>query len=149
MQKWLNQLRCCFVGQIRVGPRHHILDGVHIDATWRIRLNDPCMAVMRPSQVTDDCLWQCGCMHSVRMRPVVTNVKWSLLVTTVLQKQRNRLKCCLGCRVGARNHVLGGGPNPPRGTGNYRGRLPLHYKAILVAWVKTARSSMANDTVTE
>ena len=73
----------------------------------------------------------------------------SVCVTTVLQKQRNRLKCCLGCRVGARNHVLGWGPNPPRGMGNYRGRLPLHYKAILVAWVKTARSSMANDTVTE
>ena len=25
-----------------VGPRKHILDGVHISATWRIRLNYPC-----------------------------------------------------------------------------------------------------------
>ena len=32
----------------RVGPRKHVLDGVHIDATWRIQLNRPCAAAMRP-----------------------------------------------------------------------------------------------------
>jgi len=26
----------------RVGQRQHVLHGVHIDATWRIRLNRPC-----------------------------------------------------------------------------------------------------------
>jgi len=25
-----------------VGPRNHVLDGVHIGTTWRIRLNRPC-----------------------------------------------------------------------------------------------------------
>ena len=32
-----------------VGSRKHMLDGGHIGATWRIRLNRPCAAVMRPS----------------------------------------------------------------------------------------------------
>jgi len=32
----------------QVGPRNHVLDGVHIGATWRIRLNRPCAAAMRP-----------------------------------------------------------------------------------------------------
>jgi len=32
----------------QVGPRKHILDEVHISATWRIRLNRPCATVMRP-----------------------------------------------------------------------------------------------------
>jgi len=31
----------------RVGPRKHLLDGVHIGATWWIRLNRPCAAAMR------------------------------------------------------------------------------------------------------
>ena len=31
-----------------VGPRKHVLDGVHIGATWRMRLNRPCPAVMQP-----------------------------------------------------------------------------------------------------
>jgi len=31
-----------------VGPRNHVIDGVHIGTTWRIRLNDPCAAAMRP-----------------------------------------------------------------------------------------------------
>jgi len=35
-----------------MGPRKHVLDGVHIGATWRIRLNRQCAAVMRPSQIT-------------------------------------------------------------------------------------------------
>ena len=30
-----------------VGPRIHILDGVHISDTWQIRLNCPCAAAMR------------------------------------------------------------------------------------------------------
>jgi len=29
-------------------PMNHVLDGVHIGATWRIRLNRPCVAVMQP-----------------------------------------------------------------------------------------------------
>jgi len=38
----------------QVGPRKHVLHGVHIGATWRIRLNRPCSggpneaAEMRP-----------------------------------------------------------------------------------------------------
>ena len=32
----------------RVDPRQHLLDGVHIDATWRIPSNRPCTAAMRP-----------------------------------------------------------------------------------------------------
>jgi len=31
-----------------VGARRRVLDGVHIGPTWRIRLNCPCVAVMRP-----------------------------------------------------------------------------------------------------
>jgi len=31
----------------RVGQRKHVLDGVHIGTTWRIRLNRPCAAVMQ------------------------------------------------------------------------------------------------------
>ena len=31
-----------------VDPRKHVLDGVHIGAAWRIRLNRPCAAAMRP-----------------------------------------------------------------------------------------------------
>jgi len=32
----------------RVGPPKHVLGGVHSGATWRIPLNRPCAAVMRP-----------------------------------------------------------------------------------------------------
>jgi len=33
---------------IRVGARKHVLDGVRIGATWRIRLNHPYAAVIEP-----------------------------------------------------------------------------------------------------
>ena len=33
-----------FVGKTREGPRNHALHGVHIGATGRIQLNDPCVA---------------------------------------------------------------------------------------------------------
>jgi len=37
-----------------VDPRNHVSDWVHIGATWRIRLNLPCAAAMRPfCQMTD------------------------------------------------------------------------------------------------
>jgi len=32
----------------RLGPRKHVLGGVHSGATWRIQLNSPCAAAMRP-----------------------------------------------------------------------------------------------------
>jgi len=32
----------------RMGPRKHVLDWMHIGATWRIRLNRPCMAAIWP-----------------------------------------------------------------------------------------------------
>ena len=32
----------------RVGARKHVLDGLHIGANWRIRLNRLCAAAMRP-----------------------------------------------------------------------------------------------------
>ena len=31
-----------------MGPRKHLLDGVYIGATWRIRLNHPCEVAMQP-----------------------------------------------------------------------------------------------------
>jgi len=31
-----------------VGPKNHVLDRVHIGATWRVRFNDSCSAAMRP-----------------------------------------------------------------------------------------------------
>jgi len=31
-----------------VGPRNHVLNGADVGATWRIRVNRPCAAVMRP-----------------------------------------------------------------------------------------------------
>jgi len=39
-----------FAAQIHVGPRDRVsvLDGVHIGATWQIRLGDPCAAAIRP-----------------------------------------------------------------------------------------------------
>ena len=30
----------------QLGPWNHVLDGVHINATWRIRLNRPCMQAL-------------------------------------------------------------------------------------------------------
>ena len=35
--------------RIHVGPRNHVLGGVHTGATWRIPLNHPCVAAMWPS----------------------------------------------------------------------------------------------------
>jgi len=32
----------------RVDPGTHVLGGMHIGATWRTRLNRPCVAAMRP-----------------------------------------------------------------------------------------------------
>jgi len=47
----------------RVGPRKHMLDGVHIGATWRIRLNRPCAAAMWPfCQIT---LTTCDVLQSL------------------------------------------------------------------------------------
>jgi len=40
----------------RVGPRKHVLDGVHIVATWRIRLNRPC-AVFLSNYFDHTCYW--------------------------------------------------------------------------------------------
>jgi len=37
-----------FVTLSQVGPGNHVLDGVHIGASWRIRLNRPCAAAMWP-----------------------------------------------------------------------------------------------------
>jgi len=37
----------------RMGPRKHVLDGVHIGATWQLRLNRPRATSVRPfCQVT-------------------------------------------------------------------------------------------------
>jgi len=46
--KTAGPIRMPFRIWIRVGPRKHVVDGVHIGATWRIRLNRPCAAAMRP-----------------------------------------------------------------------------------------------------
>jgi len=34
--------------QLGMGPRKHVLDGEHVGATWRMRLNRPCAAAVRP-----------------------------------------------------------------------------------------------------
>ena len=36
----------------RLDPGYHVLDGVHIGDTWRIRLNCPCAAAMRSCEIT-------------------------------------------------------------------------------------------------
>jgi len=47
--KWRNQSRCRFFGLWTwVSQRKHVLGGLHTGATWRILLNRPCAAVMRP-----------------------------------------------------------------------------------------------------
>jgi len=43
VQKWLNNSRCIW-GADLAGPRNNALHVVHMGATWRIRLNDQCMA---------------------------------------------------------------------------------------------------------
>jgi len=62
LQKPLYRSRSCFMAALCnraghyifvglwtwVGLRNRVLDGVHIGATWRIRLNRPCAAAMRP-----------------------------------------------------------------------------------------------------
>jgi len=47
-QKRLNRSRCSLGFGLGVGPRKHVLDGIHIGATWRIRLNRPYVAVLQP-----------------------------------------------------------------------------------------------------
>ena len=32
----------------RMGPRKHVLDGMHIGATWRIPMDRPCAAAVQP-----------------------------------------------------------------------------------------------------
>ena len=45
----------------RVGPRKHVLDRVHTDTTWRIPLNCPYVAAMRPfCQITGHLLLLLG-----------------------------------------------------------------------------------------
>ena len=55
----------------RVGPRKHALDGMHTGGTWRIRLNRPYAAAMRPfSQTTlrlsNQTKVECGPMPNVK-----------------------------------------------------------------------------------
>ena len=38
----------CHLGQTHLGPKNRVLCGPLTGATWRIRLNDPCSAAMRP-----------------------------------------------------------------------------------------------------
>jgi len=47
-----------FVLWTRVGPRKHVLDGMHIGASWQIRLNCPGAVTMQPflSNYFDDLL---------------------------------------------------------------------------------------------
>jgi len=47
-KKRLNRSRCRSGCRLELGPRKHVLHGVHIDVTWRIRLNRPYAAAMRP-----------------------------------------------------------------------------------------------------
>jgi len=56
--KMAEQIKMPFGMQIRVSPGKHVLGSVHTGATWRILLNDPFAATMRPCQITHDhLLW--------------------------------------------------------------------------------------------
>ena len=46
--KTAETIKISFALWTRVDPVKHVSDGVHIDATWRIQLNCPCAAAMRP-----------------------------------------------------------------------------------------------------
>ena len=46
--KMTEQIEMPFGLWTQVDPKKNVLDGVHIGATWRIRLNHPCAAAMRP-----------------------------------------------------------------------------------------------------
>jgi len=46
--KMTEPIEMSFGLRTRMGPRQHVLHEVHIGATWRIRLNRPCAASMRP-----------------------------------------------------------------------------------------------------
>ena len=72
--------------------------------------------------------------QNAKVQPVATYVAWSvcLLDTTMsrTKKQLNRSRCCLDVGLGwAQGTMLGGGPNPPRGTGNL-GDCSPHWNAL-------------------
>ena len=46
--RWTNQDIVCAVDWTRVGPRKHYWMGLHIGATWQIRLNRSCATVIWP-----------------------------------------------------------------------------------------------------
>jgi len=46
--KTTEPIEMTFGMRTRVDPRNYMLDWVYIGATWRIRLNRPCAAAMRP-----------------------------------------------------------------------------------------------------
>ena len=56
------------------GLRKHVLGGVHTSATWRIPLNHPCAAAMRPfCQIT---LTTCSTSRLIHHITAVTHTQW-------------------------------------------------------------------------
>ena len=75
LQKTAEPIEMLFGMWIRVGPRKRAFDGVHIGATWRIRLSGPCGALMQPlsnyfDQLTVICVHACRWLHMVQLMPL-------------------------------------------------------------------------------
>ena len=102
-----------------VGPRKHVLSGVHTGATWQIPSNRPCAAVVRPvvkllwpliikphrSTMYVDAAY-CYRPNSVVCRSVT-------LVSPVKMAAPFEMPFGLRTLVGPRNDVLDAGPDPP------------------------------------
>jgi len=46
----------------RVGLRNHVTDKIHMDATWRVRLSDPCSAAI--ATITGCAVMRAVCLKS-------------------------------------------------------------------------------------
>jgi len=78
------------------------------------------------------------------MRPIVTDrVAWSVrrsvcrsvtLVSPAKTAEPIEMQFGLRTRVGPRNHVLAGGPDPPMGRGKFLGRMGVLLLPVRVAW---------------
>jgi len=59
--------------------RNHVLDGVHIGATWRIRLNNMCSAAMRAVATCTHCTNLCCIRNSVSVNSNNLRINGTLL----------------------------------------------------------------------
>jgi len=116
--KMAELIKMPFVLWRRVGPRKHVLHRVHIDATWRIRLNRPCSATLQKwlNQSRCRCL-ECGlgwtqggttyylwapitpCQGAIFRGKDMPGMPHNTLSGAV-QKWLNQSICCLSCGLG-------------------------------------------------